>query len=240
MSSAFSESIPSAAFARVADGWGACFRLALSLIVLGGPGFSASAAASDGSNASAQQTEQAASPQEQEPIQIDARPSRVNVNGTIIFTQDGIASYARESMAIVLLASPPQSLHTIGFQILEEPIAVTDKGERLRITGYSPKEMNSRVNSDETQGDNFQVSITATPPTIAAETLERVTARLRLNLGQWEEEQLEFGPLAELVGKTVEIPGTEECTFDVNATDHATASSSRGTNGNASSSCSTA
>ncbi|MFW6335826.1 MAG: hypothetical protein ACOC3G_01680 [Phycisphaeraceae bacterium] len=174
-----------------------------------------SAAAGGAGNADTTEQTQAVSSEREEPIAIDAKPSRVHFHSHIRFTEDGIASHANEAMSIVLMGSAPASFHVIGYEVVEEPIAVTNKGEKLRVVSYSPNVMNTRVQSKPNQQNRFQISINATPPTIATEKLERITARMKLKLGTVADEKREIGPLSELVDKTVDVPGEEDCQIHV-------------------------
>lgn len=215
MTSALHEIIPSLALPHSAGRSVKWLCLPLLLIALACTGVVASAVATGAGEADTTEEDQAAPSEREEPIAIDAKPSRVHLNSHVHFTEDGIASHANESMTIVLMGSAPESLHVIGYEVVEEPMAVTDKGEKLRLVGYSPNSMNTRVHSNPNQQDRFQISINATPPTIATEKLERITARMKLKLGTVADEKREIGPLSQLVGKSVEVPGEQDCEIHV-------------------------
>lgn len=150
------------------------------------------------------------------PLELEAQPGYLRAQSRIHFTEDGVPTFATEDFQLNLrvLASP--SLGVMAYRVLETPVAVTDSGEKIHILSFSPNNLNSsRISQNEKWKDHFYITLRGTPPTVHAKTLERVTARIELQMGRDADESHEFGPIEDLVDTTIEIPGVEGCTLSV-------------------------
>lgn len=192
------------------------FRLAVWVTAAAGAICSACAAASAEEPAPPREASKESSPRDETPLELEAQPHHLRINSRVNFTEDGFATFARDDFRMNIRITAKTSLGVLAYRVLETPVTVTNSGEKVRIRNYAPDDLaRSRIRQNDKQRDRFQISLRGTPPTVPAKTLERVTARIELQMGRDPDGAHEFGPIEDLVDTTIEIPGVEGCTLSV-------------------------